>query len=515
MSPPGPRARVVLLNPPTASASTEILLSLAYLAAALRHAGHEALVLDATAPFAPLSPEAVDEEIRRFRPHVIGVTLTITFIAQTYAYLDRLRAHGIPIVAGGSHVNPLPDEAIAHGVDVVALGEGERTVVELAEHFAGGGGDLSAIAGLCWRGADGALRRTAPRALVENLDDLPFPAFEDFPIRRYTGSDDVDSNPVFWAVFSSRGCPFQCTFCCGYNVFGRTYRLRSAENIVEEIRHLVRDYGVRKIAFQDDEILLDRGRALRLCRLLAESGLALKMSARSRIDSIDDEMILRLREAGLRRISFGIESWNDETLRRIKKNYRVEAIFRGLDVLARVGFPHVHLNAIVGFPWETRALLEANLRALERIPPSIHCFITLGTPIPYPNTELYEEYHERFGFTGWWLDPAKHWDGFLPGEPRPLLLRLARSMSVLYTPELYWNYTETQRRDLEWFVWRVYRLLLRRHLGPVARTLAYAAARASHALWRRSPAWEARLAALVPERFVRQVEGALSFRKME
>ena len=509
------KARVILLNPPTAAVSTELFLSLGYLAAALREKGHEVKVIDATAPYAPMSPETVKEAILDFKPHFIGVTLTITFIAQTYVYLESLKKIGIPVVAGGSHVNPLPEEALAHGVDIIVIGEGERTIVELADYFCGNRNNIEAINGLCFKDDHGSVRRTAPRSLIQDIDEIPFPAFEDFPIRNYTGSDDPASNPVFWSVFTSRGCPFNCTFCCGFNVFGRTYRLRSAENIFKEISHLVGTYGVKKITFQDDEILLSRERVLKLCDLIKKSGLKFKMSVRSRIDSIDDELLEKLREAGLCRISFGIESWNNDTLKRIKKRYSTKEIEKGMKTLERIRFPHIHLNAIVGFPWETKEHLRTNLDMLSKIPRSLHVFLTICALIPYPNTELYKEYRDEYNFADWWLDPKKHWDGFLPGQPRPLFFSLARSMATLYVPDRYWNYSRRRKRQLEWFTWKAYGLLLKRHFNFGDRATIYLLARMSHAAWNISSKLEHALFKFVPARLVTRVEDELSFKKTE
>ena len=237
------RARVLLLNPPTAVVSNEALLNLAYLAAALRKAGHEVRIVDATAPYRRYTAGDIERIVLEFRPHFIGVTLTITYIAHTYEYLKGLRKMGVPIVAGGPHANGLPEEVLENGADVVAIGEGEKTIVELAEHFAEGR-DLTSIDGLCHKDAGGKFRYSKPRQLIPDLDAIPFPDFGDFPIKNYTGSDDVNSNPIFWSVFTSRGCPFNCTFCSSHNVFGRVARMRSARNIFEEIKGLVDRFGV-------------------------------------------------------------------------------------------------------------------------------------------------------------------------------------------------------------------------------------------------------------------------------
>ena len=129
------KCKAVLLNPPTAAPSSEILLNLAYLSSVLKKAGHNVIVIDATAPHNKLNEEEINKKIKDYKPHFIGITLTIVYIPQTYDYLKRLKELNIPIIAGGPHANCLPEEVLAHDVDIVSIGEGEDTIVELAEYF--------------------------------------------------------------------------------------------------------------------------------------------------------------------------------------------------------------------------------------------------------------------------------------------------------------------------------------------------------------------------------------------
>ncbi len=487
------KARVLLLNPPTAPESSEPLLGLGYLAAMLRKYGHSVKIVDATAPFKPVSSAEIEDIVKEYSPHFIGVTLTINYIPQTYAYLATLKKLGVPIVAGGPHVNPLPEEALDHAVDIVVLGEGEITIVELADYLVGNRTALDDIKGLCYKKTDGKIHRTAPRELIENLDDIPFPSFEDFPIQNYTGSKAPDSNRIFWSIFSSRGCPFNCIFCCSHNVFENSYRIRSAENIFEEIKHLVDSFGATYFAFQDDEVMLHKKRVRKLCELIISNNLKVKISVRSRIDSLDTELLKLCKQAGLYRISFGVESWNDETLQKINKKYNVSGIEKGLSVLDEAEFPHVSFNNIIGWPWETRENYKKNLQVLKRMPKSLQYFSNVVTPNPYPNTVLYNTYHEEYGFTNWWLDPDKHtphWKRFVGGNYRPVFYRLAKTILAAFVPDLYWQYSKKQRKDIEFYSWGVFSLFARRHLGLLSSTSVVMLCRLSAVLWRISPRLE-------------------------
>lgn len=482
------KARVLLLNPPTAAVSTEILLSLAYLAASLRKAGHEVKIVDATAPRWPVSSEEIKKVVSAFQPHFIGVTLTIDYIPQTYLYLKDLHKMGVPIVAGGPHANCLPEEVLANGSDIVVIGEGEITVLELAEYFIGARA-LNSIDGLCYKCENEKCFYTSPRKLVKNLDDIPFPDFGDFPIKNYTGSDDVNSNPVFWSIFTSRGCPFDCIFCSSHNVFGRNTRLRSAHNVFEEIKSLVKKFGVEKIAFQDDEILCSKKIFMELCDLISDSGLKIKLSLRTRIDSIDKEIILKAKKAGLGRISFGIESWNDDTLTKINKKYNVKKIHEKLSAIEEAAFPYISFNNICGFPWETKDHLKKNLIEISKIGKSIEYFNTVVTPVPYPKTKLYEMYHEQYGFTEWWLDPARN-SPVLTDRIKPFFMHFASQILTLYNTDTFWGYSRKMQRQIEHFSWEVFRLFLSRHLKFYDSALVLFLCKVSHLIWSISPALE-------------------------
>jgi len=485
----GDRCRAVLLNPPTAAPSSQMLLNLAYLSAALKQAGHEVLVLDATAPHRRLSEADVEREVRGFAPHFIGVTLTITWIPATYAYLERLARLGVPIVAGGPHANCLPEEVLAHGPRIVAVGEGEETVVELADHFLGRK-PLEAIAGLCFRRGDGSVHFTARRPLIEDLDRVAFPDYASFPIARYTGSPDPHSNPIFWSVFSSRGCPYNCIFCSSHNVFGRTYRARSPRNVFQEIEHVAETYGARVFAFQDDEAFINKQRIIEFCGLARGSRYPLKFSARLRVDSLDAEMLAAMRAAHFVRLSFGIESLDDETLRGINKKYDVATVVRGFRLLDEAGFPAISFNNIVGFPWETPEHLGRSLDQIARIPPGLVYFSFTATPTPYPGTELYERYHAEYGFTDWWLDPSRNGAPASPPAAGAFFMLFLFGHGPLYAAEGFWRHGPRMQRAIEDFCWRLSRMYLRRCLRAHEFAFAYGLARASHWLWRRSPRLE-------------------------
>jgi anaerobic magnesium-protoporphyrin IX monomethyl ester cyclase len=481
------KCKAVLMNPPTVEPTSEILLNLAYLSSTLKQAGHKVLVLDATAPHNPLSENEIKRRILQFKPHFIGVTLTINYIPQTYDYLKRLKQMKIPIVAGGPHTNCLPEEVLQHGVDIVAIGEGEDTILELAEYFIGKK-EIKDIAGICFRNKDGTFHYTAKRPLIENLDRITFPDYDSFPIAYYTGSSNPESNPIFWSVFSSRGCPYNCIFCSSHNVFGRTYRARSPQNVFNEIEFLAEKYGARKFAFQDDEAFINKERVIEFCNLVKNSRFPLKFSARLRIDNCDEEMFLAMKSIGFKRLSSGIESFNDETLRKINKKYNVATIFEGFKILKKVSFAAIGFNNIVGFPWEKPEHIQSCINEISKIPEGLIYFSFTCTPIPYPGTKLYEQYHEQYGFTNWWLDPKRN----SPHSSKidAFFILFLPEQIPLYTEDIFWKYSPEMKQAINDFCWKSSSMYLKRCLRTHEYIFIYGFSKLSHMLWKRLPRLE-------------------------
>lgn len=486
--------RVVLLNPPTAAPSSEILLNLAYLSATLKKAGHKVLVIDPNAPFHKLSEEEINKKILEFKPHFIGITLTITYVVHSYEYIKRLKALSIPIVCGGPHANCLPEEVLNNGADLVGIGEGEQTILEIADYFLGKR-RLEDILGICFRKKDGAVHYTPMRPLIRDLDQIPFPDFSGFPISYYTGIDDPRSSSLFWAIFSSRGCPFNCIFCSSHNVFGRTFRARSSQNVFDEIDMLAKEFGARHFAFQDDEAFINKERVIAFCDMVKQSPIKMTFSARLRMDSLDKDMLVAMREAGFRRLAFGLESFSQESLFKMNKNHTIAQLFEGFDALEKADIRYIHFNQLVGFPWETPQHLKESLEQIKRIPKGIVYFCCTVTLIPFPKTKLYEDYHKEYGFTDWWLDPKKNSTVNLQVSKSFFILFMGEFVP-LYSNDIFWRHTEEMRKAIHAFCWDVAKLQYERIFTPTELFFIMGLSKASHKLWEISPQLESAVFAI-------------------
>jgi len=478
--------KVVLLNPPTAFNSRGVLLNLAYLSAKLKQEGHIVKIIDAIAPYNTLSESEVKNIVEIYKPDFIGITLPIDYLPDTYDFIKYLSSIKIPIVAGGPHANCLPEEVLNHSVDIVVLGEGENTIIELTDYFLGKK-KLEDVSGICYKSKDGSFKYTKQQPLIHDLDSIPFPDLDSFPIKNYTGSNNPSSSPTFWSIFSSRGCPYNCTFCSSHNVFGRNYRSRSPKNIVKEIEEVSEKYGAHMFAFQDDEAFIDKKRIIEFCNLIKEKKLNLKFSARMRIDNLDVDMLRNMKYVGFKRLAFGIESLNDETLLKVNKMYKVKNVFEGFEILKEVRFRAIHFNLIIGFPWETPEHLNKNFEEIKKFDKSHLLFISTVNPVPYPGTKLYEDHYKEYEFDGWWLDEKRN---SKQPQVKSFFMLFMFSQFPLFKKDLFWNYSPEMEKAIEKFCFDVASYCLKQHYSLSLFLAIYYLCKASHLIWKKAPLLE-------------------------
>ena len=394
-------ARVFLVNPPSPEPVRTPLLSFCHLAASLRAGGHEVALVDASAPNAPHDFASLRRMIAAFAPDVVGLHLKTLYVQPAYALAAELSDH--VLVGGGPHATIEPAEVLAHGFTYVIRGEGEEALVELADALDGkrGFGD---IAGLSWRDR-GLPRHNPARPFLTDLDGLapPLSALDLFDTTWYAARPDGHVMPPA-GILSSRGCPAACTFCSN-DVTGRKFRYRSARSVVDEVRLLRDRYGLSAFSFFDDSFAVGKRRVRELCDGIAGSGEPVWWTCTAHPAHLDRDVLADMRRAGCAGIDIGMESGDPGMLLQIGKGVTVERV---LDVLAWCAELEIHsvVNLMFGWPDETDEELEATIAFIERAQPVAGGFNARGVVVPYPATKIYEQHHERFGFTGWWLREA-------------------------------------------------------------------------------------------------------------
>jgi anaerobic magnesium-protoporphyrin IX monomethyl ester cyclase len=325
----------------------------------------------------------LQRETLEFQPDLVGLTcLTFTYhdCLRSAAAIKKIRPQ-TKVCVGGFHATLFPAETLAQDVvDFVVVGEGERTFVELVNSLDRADGDFAAIAGLAYK-RDGQQRLNPAREVVAALDAIPHPDYECADIRRYS---HVLGHGVNLALESSRGCPFQCTFC---DVRKTKFRYRSPAVILDAMERLYAK-GVRSFFFVDDNFTVNKRRAIEFCDGVLARGLKnIDFKVSSRVDTVDEELMTHLKAIGCSRISLGVESSQQRHLDFLKKGVSVAQIVKTLETANRVGLP-VFAYVILGFPGQTRKEMLEEVKFVKRHHVEYASFSVLTV---YPKTELYRQ----------------------------------------------------------------------------------------------------------------------------
>jgi anaerobic magnesium-protoporphyrin IX monomethyl ester cyclase len=365
-------------------------LGVAYLAAALRQAGHEVRLLDCT--FLDRA-EAIDRAIKD-GADVVGVYCMVTMQDDALRFSAELRGRCRLLVAGGPLPTCAPD-AFLGPFDVVVRGEGEQAMLDLLGALEAGA-PRATLAGIIDRdgshagpGPEPASPTSSRPDLGRELDTLPFPARDLLPNESYIQHGKVKYGYSITTVMSTRGCPFRCDFCSNV-VYGASYRERSAGNVLDEIEGALR-LGYDRISFADDVFTLHRRRVIELCEEIQRRGLRFAWECLGRVDSMDPDTAAAMVGAGCTRIYFGIESGDDRILALMNKHITVEQARRAVETAHRAGL-EVGAFFILFYPGETNETVLNTLRLATSLPLD---YIGLTLPYPLPGTTLHERIKDR------------------------------------------------------------------------------------------------------------------------
>jgi len=401
--------KILLVLPPSPSALKSVLgvggvpLGLGYIASALEHE-HDVKIIDAIT--CDYDVRKLRDAIERFDPDVVGVSSTTPAIYGAYdvAGLAKEVNPNCTTILGGPHPTFAAHEIMeeCEYVDVVVRGEGEETIKEVVGELDGnGGGSLKEVKGITFREGKRIID-TENRPLIKNLDEVPFPAYHLMPMNSYRFR-----GKRFGAVITSRGCPFRCTFCSSSQLYGKTWRARSPENIVQELRVLTEDYGVKEIEFLDDTFTLDKNRAKKFCDMLMKEGVDISWSCSSRVDTMDKEVAKKLKGAGCHTVYVGVESGSQRTLNLIQKGITLSQVERAIKTIKEAGLGTL-CSFIIGIPGETKKAIERTIEFAKKLSPNFAQF-TICTP--FPGTRLFEMAKEKN------LLLTKDWSKFTTLEP--------------------------------------------------------------------------------------------------
>jgi len=358
---------------------------LGLLAARLRLQGFRVAVIDANG--LRCRDDEVCDLVRRYDPAVIGIGGLITTYNWVKRITRRLRHErpGCPIVLGGSVGASIIETALRNlDIDAIALGEADDTAGEMLAALLAGR-PLDPIPGLAFL-RHGQVIETAPRPLLDNLDTLPYPAWDLFPMDVYL------ANPIVGVgkdidIISSRGCPYDCRYC--YRLFGRRFRGRGAEHVVGEMLALKQAYDIDFVSFQDDCFVIDKHRVVAICDLIDRHGLnrSLRWSCTGRSTVCDLDLLKRMRSSGCVSVSYGIESGADCILQAMGKKATI-AQARQAILNTRAAGLRCPVSFMIGYPGETRETVLATVDFCRNL--NIPLTALMFT-CPYPGTALYEQ----------------------------------------------------------------------------------------------------------------------------
>lgn len=360
-------------------------LGLAYMAAVLEEAGFEGKVKILDSRTVGATKETLRSIIQKWKPDIVG------FQVKTPNYPDAVEAskvckeEGIQyVVWGGHHASPLAEECVnLPWVDIVFRGEAEYTfrdfVVAVDE-----GREWGDVSGITYHDELGFPKSTPDAPLIQDLDQLPFPARHLLPMDKYR---IFGSSFPATTMITTRGCPFDCEFCAVTSFYGANWRQRSPENIAEEMG-LLADQGLLAVAFVDDLFFASRRRVFQICDHIGALRREIYWGATVRADRADLEMFKAMRRTGCRLVFAGVESYDQTILDSVKKGTKVGKIEEYHKVCKKVGLDTLSSFSF-GFPGETRETIRKTIRwAIDVLDPSLALF-TISTP--YPGTPFYHQ----------------------------------------------------------------------------------------------------------------------------
>ena len=391
-------------------------LGLAYIAGSLRQAGHKVQFIDAVGedleckhPYKDdcfifgLTPEQTVARIS-IDTDIIGIAFGFSFEWPYCRDLTKLIRKKFPdclLVGGGEHATAEPEQTLQESaVDIVILGEGEETVVELISSWSTPEFKPRTVPGIAFLGENSSVEFTKPRGRIRDINKIPRPAWDLTPIENYLdrglgfGVNRGRSMPVF----GSRGCPFQCTFCSNPDMWTTRWVPRDPDDLLDELEFYQREYGAENFDFYDLTAIVKKSWIIEFCSKIEERGMKFfwQLPSGTRSEAIDEEVASWLYRTGCRNLSYSPESGSATVLERIKKKIKTSSVVKSINGAYKQGL-NVKTNIIFGFPGETLKEVLETYRFIGQMALAGAYDISIWAFSPYPGSELFRQIKEKEG----------------------------------------------------------------------------------------------------------------------
>jgi len=374
--------KVALIAPMWKTENPYPPLGLAYIAAVLEKDGHNVKIFDLTLE-ADMPLEDKIDNIVDFSPEIIGMS------AMSHNYSDAVsialyikKMIDVSIVFGGPHPTIMPEDVLKKEfIDFVVMGEGEDTFLRLCQEIENGK-NFKSIEGLCYKDNDNVIIQ--PRnSYINNLNNIPFPARHLLDLDKYKLIDDFGNKMA--TIISSRGCPYRCTYCYK-GLFGKSYRQRSPENIIDEIKYCIKNFSYKSFYFIDDLFTMNTERVEKLTKSMTDESLNIKWQCLARVNNATLQMFEMMKRAGCYKVHFGIESGNQNILNKVKKGITLEQVKNAVNCCKKSDIK-TKGYFMLGLPSDTIETMQDTLNFADNLKLDEMMF---SITTPFPGTELWK-----------------------------------------------------------------------------------------------------------------------------
>ncbi len=366
-------------------------LGLGYLASMLKlKGGHDVFLCEAIRDKIS-TIDSFYNFLSHVKPGVVGIQVYSVDLATVKGYLRCIKAYNPQIITviGGPHPSALPDETMDYlgpDLDFIIVGEGEQAFLSLVNMIAEGGASWHGIPGLVWRNRNGEIVKNAKES-IRDIDKLPWPDWELLKPTLYPHAPQGVFAKRFpnVPIAISRGCPMRCNFCTVKSVYGNGFRYRNIDNVIAEIKYLVKRFGVKEIIIQDDNFTFKKSAVLEFCDKVSSLNILWNCNNGIQLNSIDDEVVKAMKEAGCYAVAVGIESGSQRILNDMNKDLNISQIEEKVNLLAKYKM-RITGQFIIGYPTETRKDILDTIEFSKRLPIERGGFASFS---PFPGSQIF------------------------------------------------------------------------------------------------------------------------------